>query len=177
MTEMMCCPLSECDDAPTVYTTTTPVARKPHRCEECGESIVVGTRYELYKSLFDGTWSTTRTCSSCAEIRDHFRCGGSYYIGMLWEELEENFFPDMRAGGPCMDGLSPTAKGRLFEMRLEWVFAQREWQPERFALPPGYAQQDAVAVDAGCGTPYESPTTTYELARAALRPPGDGWND
>lgn len=121
MSDTMCCPLTSCDDAPSVYTHSYPVARKQHKCEECSDAIEPGSKYELYKSLFDGSWSTTRTCLSCSEIRDHFSCGG-YCIGMLWEELEENFFPDMRAGGPCLDGLSPTAKARLFEERTKWLF-------------------------------------------------------
>ena len=124
MTDMMCCPLSEADDTPTVYNTTHPRAAKEHRCEECGESIPKGAKYELYKSLFDSSWQTTRTCMSCAEIRDHFACG-PYIIGQLWEDLEENFFPDMTAGGPCLDGLSPAAKGRMFERRVQWLFDAR----------------------------------------------------
>lgn len=122
MSDMMCCPLSEADDAPSVYNTTHPRAAKDHTCEECRETIPKGAKYELYKSLFDGSWSTTRTCLSCSEIRDHFRCGGSYCIGQLWEELEQNFFPDMKAGGPCLEGLSPANKARLFELRLKWLF-------------------------------------------------------
>jgi len=123
--DVMCCPLSEADDAPSVYNTTHPVARKEHRCEECGETIGKGQKYELYKSLFDGRWSTTRTCLSCAEIRNHFACGQSYYIGQLWEDLEQNFFPDMKAGGPCFTGLSPEARARMFKRRLAWLEKHR----------------------------------------------------
>lgn len=129
----VCCPLSSCDEPPSVYRTTHPIARKAHRCEECGETIAPGQRYELYKSLFDGKWETTKTCASCVEIRDHFRCDNSYCIGQLWEELEQNFFPDMTAGGPCLDGLSPEAKARLFEERLKWLFESGE---ERDGAPP-----------------------------------------
>ena len=120
---MICCPLSEADEIATVYTTTYPVARKEYRCEECRETIPKGAKYELYKMLFDRSWSTTRTCMSCAEIRDHFRCG-SCVIGDLWNGLEENFFPDMKAGGPCMDGLSPANKDRLFTRRMAWLLEQ-----------------------------------------------------
>ncbi len=122
----VCCPLEGCDDYPTVYHTTLPVARKPHHCEECGETIAAGTKYELYKSLFDGAWSTTKTCLSCVEIRTHFSCGQGYMIGQLWSDLEDNFFPDMTAGGPCMEGLSPEAKARLFERRMAWLLEEQE---------------------------------------------------
>jgi hypothetical protein len=122
MTDMMCCPLSGgCDhgDGPTIYTTATPVARKEHRCTECREAIQIGTKYERTEGLWSGAWSTFKTCLSCVEIRDHFSCDGWVY-GSLWEDLEQNFFPDMRAGGPCMDGLSPAAKARLFDRCTAW---------------------------------------------------------
>lgn len=120
MSDMVCCPLSSADETAQVYNATTPIARKAHRCEECDETISPGSKYELIKMLFDGSWSTSRICMSCSEIGDHFNCGGRV-LGMLWEELEENFFPDMKAGGPCMKGLSPEAKARLFERRLKWM--------------------------------------------------------
>jgi hypothetical protein len=122
MTDMICCPLESGDgESAAVYTHTYPVARKPHRCSECDDGIPRGARHELYKLLFDGSWSTDRTCMSCVEIRDHFRCSGGAIIGQLWSDLADNFFPDMRAGGPCMEGLSPEAKARLFERRLQWM--------------------------------------------------------
>jgi hypothetical protein len=54
----------------------------------------------------------------------------------LWEELEINFFPGMKAGGPGLDGLSPEGKSKLFEERTRWIFESDEYQPEGFALPP-----------------------------------------
>jgi hypothetical protein len=135
--EMVCCPLSEPDETASVYNVTYPVARKSHRCCECHDEISKGIKHELYKLLFDGQWSSNRTCMVCVEIRDHFNCGGCV-LGMLWEDLEENFFPDMTAGGPCMDGLSPAAKARIFEKRLAWVFDHDEYHPCDRALPPGY---------------------------------------
>lgn len=117
---MTCCPLSETDEISTLWRDTYPFARKDHRCEECGETIARGTKHQLVKQLFDGSWSSTRTCMSCVEIADHFTCG-SRITGQLWADLEENFYPDMKAGGPCMKGLSPEAKARLFERRLKWL--------------------------------------------------------
>lgn len=118
---MDCCPLSEPDEVATLYHSCTLRAGCDHRCCECGETIRKGERHQMVKMLFDGKWSSNRTCLLCEEIGDHFSCGGRI-IGTLWEELEENFFPDMTAGGPCMDGLSPAAKGRLFEFRTQWLF-------------------------------------------------------
>jgi hypothetical protein len=136
VSETMCCPLGYAGDGdgPTCYKRTFPVARKDYTCAECRETILKGTKHEADSGLWDGAFDTVRTCLSCAEIRNHFLCGGSgYEIGQLWEDLENNFFPDMKAGGPCLDGLSPEAKYRLFEERLKWVF---ENPPSSVALPP-----------------------------------------
>ena len=129
---MMCCPLSGSDgDGPSVFDQSTPRAAKEHSCSECGKPIERGQRYELAKGLWDGSWSTYRTCLLCAEIRDHFACNGFYY-GQLWEDLRENFFPDMRAGGPCMSGLTVAARLKLIDERMEWYFAQDEIDDERW---------------------------------------------
>jgi len=125
MSDIVCCPLESGDRELVAKVSATEWRRaaKTHACEECRESIPVGARYENNRSLWDGMWSTTKTCESCVEIRNHFACGGWIY-GQLWSDLEENFFPDMKAGGPCMEGLSPEAKGRLFERRTAWLLEQ-----------------------------------------------------
>lgn len=122
MTDIVCCPLGGGDDAPaTVHVVTVPRAAREHRCAECRETIPKGQKYENVKGLWDGRWSTFKTCLSCVEIRNHFACETGWEYGSVWSQLEENFFPDMKAGGPCMEGLSPEAKGRLFEKRLKWL--------------------------------------------------------
>jgi hypothetical protein len=120
--DMMCCPLSGLDDSTAVACSTQRQvkARKEHSCYECGESIKVGDRHEVYSGIFDHSAFRWRTCLSCVEIRDHFACNG-FSAGQLWDDLESNFFPDMKAGGPCMAGLSPEAKARLFDRRLRWL--------------------------------------------------------
>jgi hypothetical protein len=118
---MNCCPLSACDDdGPSASWVTKPRARKEWCCAECREVILVGAVHEKVAGVWDGTFSSYRTCLSCAEIRNHFACEG-YIIGQVWSDIEENFFPDMKAGGPCMEGLSPEAKGRLFDLRMKWL--------------------------------------------------------
>lgn len=122
MGTVTCCPLSGSDgDGPDWATTTTPVAAKDHPCCECDDGIKKGERYERTSGAWGGQMSTYKTCLSCVEIRVHFSCDGFLY-GQLWSDLSEHFFPDMKAGGPCMEGLSPAAKGRLFEKRLQWMF-------------------------------------------------------
>lgn len=132
MSDAMCCPLSEPDDRARVYHRTTRRAGKPHVCCECRQPIAKGAEHSYVSMLLDGAWSTWRTCLVCAEIGDHFACGGRI-IGTLWYELEESFFPDMTAGGQCMDGLSPSVKAVLFERRMAWLFDRRV---ERDGAPP-----------------------------------------
>lgn len=133
---MMCCPLSGNDgDQASVSLVTTPKAGKAHQCCECGDAIPRGAKHELYKLLSDGRWSAYRTCLLCVEIRNHFACDG-WIFQYLWSDLQDNFFPEMKAGGGCMEGLSPAAKARLFEKRLEWVFSHDEYDPCDQAVPP-----------------------------------------
>lgn len=123
---MMCCPLTGSDgEGPKVHETAVRRARKEHGCTECGETIAIGVRYEDTTGLWDGQWSGYRTCLTCVEIRDHFACEGWIY-GQLWSDLQENFFPDMKMGGPCMAGLSPAAKASLVDARMEWLFDHDE---------------------------------------------------
>lgn len=119
---MICCPLSTSDDGETCsfYNQKLVTAKKPHQCTECGEVIPANAKYENVRGCWGGDFSVYKTCASCKEIRDHFSCDG-WVFGQLWEDLEENFFPDMKAGGPCMEGLSPEAKARLFDLRMKWL--------------------------------------------------------
>lgn len=119
---IVCCPLSSGGDGDTMACSrsVTRTARKEHRCYECRETIVPGQKYEYCSGIWDGSPSAFKTCLSCVEIRNHFACDG-WIFGELWRDLEENFFPDMKAGGPCMEGLSPEAKGRLFDLRMKWL--------------------------------------------------------
>ncbi len=125
MSEMMCCPLdSGEDDRPEFHTTKIVTGRKAYSCHECRDPIPVGTKHEYVSGKWDGDVSQFRNCLSCVEIRNHFACGGGFVYGEVWEDIRENFFPDMKAGGPCMEGLSPEAKNRLFTLRMEWLSEQ-----------------------------------------------------
>lgn len=121
---MQCCPLTGADEADGTmecFEQRVVVAKKTHRCLECRLDILPGTSYEYAKGLWESEWSTFKTCLSCVEIRNHFACSNGYLFGQLWEDIESNFFPGMTAGGPCMEGLSPGAKARLFDLRLKWL--------------------------------------------------------
>lgn len=116
-----CCPLQSNDEGDVSPSSISVIAaRKPHRCVECDEIIPPGTRYERYACFWEGRAEAYKTCLSCVEIRNHFACNG-WLFGCVWGDLESSFFPDMRAGGPCMEGLSPAAKQRLFDRRTAWL--------------------------------------------------------
>lgn len=126
MSEATCCPLSSGDGpAPSFIDDELRRARKEHRCSECHQTIGRGEKYESATGMWDGRINTFKTCLTCVEIRQHFGCGGWVY-GQVWSDLADNFFPDMRAGGPCMEGLSPEARQRLIDERMEWYLDQGE---------------------------------------------------
>ena len=118
-----CCIFGDVDDPIEVLSEGIVKARKEHHCIECDEVIAKGVQHESTTGKSDGLVSTYRTCLSCVEIRNHFAklCRGGWIYGEVWTSIEESFFPDMKAGGGCLTGLSPAAKGRLFERRLQWL--------------------------------------------------------
>jgi hypothetical protein len=150
----MCCPIqgNDGDDGPSAFQCVVRRARKPHKCVECREAIPIGARYEHASGIWDGRADSYKTCLSCIEIRDHFACDG-YYYGQIWEDVYGNFFPDMKCGGPCMDGLSPAAKARLIDMRMAWLFDEKPdidgasppWHPP-LADPPDPLPPPRLAV-------------------------------
>lgn len=94
-------------------------ARKVHKCGECGEPIQAGERYEDFFGADDGKPIRHKTCAACVEIRGHFSGSEGWIWGCIWEDME-NCFPDLTAGGPCLEGLSAAAKTKLFEMWRKW---------------------------------------------------------
>ena len=126
MADIVCCPLQGNDgEGPSCHSQAIRKARKEHVCSECRETIPKGTKYDYSSGIWDGRAESYKTCLLCIEIRDHFACEGWIYE-QLWGDLTENFFPDMKAGGQCMTGLSPDAKRKLIDARMEWYFDQDE---------------------------------------------------
>lgn len=130
---MMCCPLSSPDECYENYTEEVHVDGVSHECCECGGEIAAGEKLELSSGDLDGESYEHTTCMVCREIRDHFSCDG-HFFGRLWDDLEMNFFPGMRMGGPCMAGLSPAAKSALVDACSDWI--NEGYEPRTVALPP-----------------------------------------
>lgn len=54
----------------SVYRCANHVARKQHRCYECGRVIAPGERYEYAFGYGDGESMSAHTCQQCTDIRD-----------------------------------------------------------------------------------------------------------
>ncbi len=61
-----------CDyDLPQAVWETRPIARKEHKCTECGGKIKPGERYERVRGIWDIRHPETyKTCVYCLAIRD-----------------------------------------------------------------------------------------------------------
>ncbi len=76
----------------TMLTNKKTVARKEHRCNECGRNIVRGETY-LYESyVHDGSLDTHKTCLHCLRVRDwlYQECGGAVF-GDVREEIIDHY--------------------------------------------------------------------------------------
>ena len=63
---------------------TTPVARKPHKCCECGLDIPKGVKHHLQKGVYDGSFYTWRAHADCAEL--YWRLNRDRGVGGDWGE-------------------------------------------------------------------------------------------
>ena len=85
----MSCDCSRSDfEGPELVTAIVRRARVMHVCCECRQTIEPGQKYEYVRGLWDGSWSTHKTCISCKAIRDHYCCRG-YIYGELSEVIRE----------------------------------------------------------------------------------------
>jgi len=91
------CAFDDCDTA-DIWTHRDRKARVPHRCRECGRTVAPGETYRLNTWLYDGRWSTSKTCQHCLAAGSWLDevCGG-YPVGMLREELVEHWHEGFRS--------------------------------------------------------------------------------
>ena len=62
-------------------------ARKDHRCCECHETIGAGEKYEHVRGMWDGVFSTYKTCIPCQSIRKEYCC--SWFYEQLRDTLKD----------------------------------------------------------------------------------------
>lgn len=105
------------------------VARKPHRCCECGDTILAGEHYQRARGHTEGSFWTNATCAICAEIRSTFVCG-TWIYGQLWASIREDMFPIWIERGPldCLAKLDTLAARDMCRQRYEeW---EQRWYPK-----------------------------------------------
>jgi hypothetical protein len=56
-------------EMPSVYSESTPTARKEHKCCECGGTIQIGEKYHYCHGIWDGRASTYKVCVDCDSLR------------------------------------------------------------------------------------------------------------
>lgn len=91
-------------DAPSVYSCEIRKAQKEHKCCECQRIITIGSRYQMFKGIWDGKADRFKTCMPCANLRDdmakHDYRGEAPAFGELGEYAQEADmeFPPTEAG-------------------------------------------------------------------------------
>lgn len=77
------------------------LARKPHRCSECGRSIEPGEQYETYFGKAEGDTFRGATCQHCIAVRGWLVavCGGFLYGG-VFDDLHEHIDADLPENNP-----------------------------------------------------------------------------
>ena len=95
------------------------VARKTHRCFECGGVIAARERYHRTHGKWDGDMKVYKTCAFCQTLRSTFYCEEWVYGG-LWGDIHESLFP--RFDSACLAKLDdPVHKQRLASLWWAWV--------------------------------------------------------
>lgn len=96
--------------------TLTPIARKQHICVECGRTIQKGEKYEVVSGLWDGEFSTFKTCSDCLCVREEFFCDG-YIYGTIWDDLHTHIdYIDGEVSSDCLLRLPEKVRWKVMEI-------------------------------------------------------------
>ena len=80
-----------------LYSETYHTARKPHVCCECNSTIDKGDEYQKISGLWDGYFSTYKTCAFCADVRREalstldLNSDEGIPLGNLWECVGMDF--------------------------------------------------------------------------------------
>lgn len=102
-----------------LFTTSEPVARKTHRCDECRRDINPGERYYYAKGVFDGYWFVDKTCEHC-QIVQHLL---SKWAGGEWPPSRRLF--DLM--DDSVDHFDETDRAKVYAEWLLWAGRDNQW--------------------------------------------------
>jgi len=106
------CMIDEADGRLEFYNARMVIARKPHRCGECGREINRGETYHAASGKFEDKVDTYRTCAHCRVAGEWLEreCGG-HLIGDIEEDIWDH----------CLEGVYGFDLARLVAgMRRKW---------------------------------------------------------
>lgn len=70
-------------ESPELASSTVVKCRKPHKCEECRETIPAGDFADYQTGRFDGEWYRFHLCGACEltrqKLSDHERAEGCHW--------------------------------------------------------------------------------------------------
>lgn len=111
-------------DTPSVQTIVHRVARKDHLCCECRSVIPRRAIYELTEGLWDGKWSSFRTCIACVEVRERLDLD-CHTFGDLYDECTA---PE---DGPTEHARRVLQRQQWRKERLQAERMERHWRDRR----------------------------------------------
>ena len=109
-----CIEVTDCGEGPTVFVSKYRVARKSHKCHECGRSIVTGEKYLYESGIWEGVPKGFKTCVDCESLRQVFFCDWGY--GIVLEMLKDWLYEgDGAFWEGCVASLTPAARDWFLE--------------------------------------------------------------
>lgn len=122
------CRIDDCEPL-DVYHETHPIARREHRCGECGRAIAPGESYQVANMLYDGSWHRYKACAHCQVAMRWLmgECGG-WVADFVLEELHEHWQEN--------DLCRTVQFGRLVALSGYFRRSRRPWHDRRGNLIP-----------------------------------------
>jgi len=119
------------DGSPGFHSATMRIARKQHKCCECGRVIEPREKYEYVTGKWARERSVYKTCPDCLSVREAFMCG-SYYYTQVWEYVNEHL---VEMGGKiasdCLLSLTKRARELACDM-IQEIWDEDDWEKEGY---------------------------------------------
>ncbi|UCE99958.1 MAG: hypothetical protein JSV82_02515 [Planctomycetota bacterium] len=112
-------------DYPEFYNESTPIARKEHKCFECGRMITKGEKYHCASGKWNIKIETYKTCGDCLSIREQFFGNGWNFGNVIWDLEEHISETDAGLSQECIAKLTPVARNRVCDM-IQKYWERRE---------------------------------------------------